>query len=104
MSALVNHPLVGLFALRIAAGNRSALPLDSAARRLTGLWQRNRDRGPGFDVGTIVATSRGLGLFGLRDRIESLGGVFSIVSKIGAGTSLTARFCDIKRNIGTGRA
>lgn len=51
-----------------------------------------RDEGPGFEVGTILASGNGLGLFGLRDRIESLGGTFSIVSSSGIGTSLVARF------------
>lgn len=46
------------------------------------------DDGPGFDLGDINVT-RGLGLRGLRERIESHGGWFSIESKMGRGTSLT---------------
>ena len=50
------------------------------------------DQGLGFDLDSKLASGRGLGLFGLRDRIEALGGALSIESKIGTGTSLTARF------------
>jgi signal transduction histidine kinase len=60
-----------------------------------------RDHGPGFDSRTIFSQNRGLGLFGLRDRIEALGGTLSIVSDVGAGTTLTARFCDVKQEIET---
>lgn len=46
------------------------------------------DSGPGL---APSPTRRGLGLRGLADRIESLGGQFSIQSAPGAGTRLTAR-------------
>ncbi len=48
------------------------------------------DSGPGFDP-EQVASSGGLGLLGLRERIECLGGQFEIDSRIGAGTRLGAR-------------
>ncbi|MBX2854266.1 MAG: sensor histidine kinase, partial [Rhodobacteraceae bacterium] len=45
------------------------------------------DAGPGFDPNKLV-TSGGLGLRGLRERIESHGGSFSVSSAPGAGTRL----------------
>lgn len=49
------------------------------------------DRGPGF-VADSNANSRGLGLAGLRDRIEACEGTLEVVSQPGAGTRLIARF------------
>jgi signal transduction histidine kinase len=50
------------------------------------------DDGPGF-VPTPSATLQGhLGLAGMRERVESLGGIFSIKSELGKGTQVTARF------------
>jgi signal transduction histidine kinase len=45
------------------------------------------DTGPGFDHGRVQA---GLGLIGLRERVEALGGVFSISSSP-AGSRLTCK-------------
>ena len=50
------------------------------------------DSGSGFDPMIIAASSSGLGLPGLRERIESVGGLFEIRSASGQGTQLTARF------------
>ena len=52
------------------------------------------DGGSGFDPSTIERenTSSGLGLAGLRERIESLGGTFEIQSTTDLGTVLTAKF------------
>ena len=51
------------------------------------------DSGKGFDVESVELDSKsGLGLRGLRERIESLGGEFELVSVPGTGTRLTARF------------
>ncbi len=48
------------------------------------------DRGPGFDIQEIDATNGDhLGLIGIRERIESLGGSFQLHSVIGQGTTLT---------------
>jgi signal transduction histidine kinase len=55
------------------------------------------DTGPGLGETPAFTESRGQGLLGLRDRVESLGGEFSINSRPGAGTRLTVRF----RLIGT---
>ncbi len=50
------------------------------------------DRGPGMRARPRYRGDRGLGLIGLRDRIESLGGTFAVVSGPETGTSLRARF------------
>ena len=49
-----------------------------------------RDNGVGFDVSTVSARTggRGLGLIGIRERLNSLGGSFSILSNLGQGTEL----------------
>lgn len=49
------------------------------------------DEGSGFDLSTIANSSAGLGLPGLRERIESIGGEFEIRSATGQGTQLFAR-------------
>lgn len=49
------------------------------------------DEGSGFDLSTIATSSTGLGLPGLRERIESIGGEFEIRSATGQGTQLFAR-------------
>lgn len=52
------------------------------------------DRGEGFDPASVEKkkANSGLGLPGLRERIESLGGKFEIQSTINKGTVLTAKF------------
>ncbi len=50
------------------------------------------DAGPGFSHAGEGSTTGGLGLAGLRDRIESLGGHFTITSVPGQGTRLVAVF------------
>ena len=47
------------------------------------------DDGVGFDVD--AAWGNGLGLVGIRERLDSIGGKFEILSKQGAGTSLIVR-------------
>jgi signal transduction histidine kinase len=49
------------------------------------------DQGPGFNVGMLNESDKHLGLVGMRQRIESLGGLFMIKSKIRRGTRLIAR-------------
>lgn len=51
------------------------------------------DRGPGMIADDQTATFEKQGLCGLRDRIEALGGRFSIESKRGQGTCISAQFC-----------
>lgn len=48
------------------------------------------DDGPGFDADTVIAETEGLGLRGLRDRVEILGGMLSFSSRPEGGTDLTA--------------
>ncbi|NNE64065.1 MAG: sensor histidine kinase, partial [Gammaproteobacteria bacterium] len=52
------------------------------------------DNGSGFNIteNKKDKSVRRLGLAGLRERIESLGGRFDIQSSSGRGTELTARF------------
>ena len=44
------------------------------------------DQGPGFDVNQSIDWEQHLGLAGMRQRMESLGGTFNINSRIGHGT------------------
>ncbi len=50
------------------------------------------DEGQGFDATGISCKSTGFGLPGLRERIESVGGFFDILSQSDQGTVVTARF------------
>ena len=50
------------------------------------------DDGPGFDPSITHQDNSGLGLPGLRERIESIGGSFTVKSSADQGTKLTARF------------
>ncbi len=50
------------------------------------------DEGPGMAPHRQAGGTGGQGLSGLRDRIESLGGIFEITSAAGKGTCLVARF------------
>jgi signal transduction histidine kinase len=49
------------------------------------------DQGPGFDAAQIASSDEHLGLVGMRERVESLGGLFRIVSEGGRGTQVIAR-------------
>jgi signal transduction histidine kinase len=50
------------------------------------------DDGAGFDVArTLAGKDRGIGLFGMHERAELLGGKMSISSEVGRGTSVTAQ-------------
>ena len=49
------------------------------------------DQGPGFDVTKPIDWDEHLGLAGMRERVESLGGRFRIESEIGKGTRVIAR-------------
>jgi signal transduction histidine kinase len=51
-----------------------------------------KDTGEGFDQKVVENESSGLGLPGLRERIESVGGNFSLASSPGAGTVVSASF------------
>ena len=49
------------------------------------------DDGPGFVTQPTTTFNGHLGLVGMRERVESLGGIFSVKSEIGKGTQVTAR-------------
>ncbi|MBI5825916.1 MAG: ATP-binding protein [Chloroflexi bacterium] len=48
------------------------------------------DKGPGFDVARPIAWEEHIGLAGIRERVESMGGLFRIESKINEGTKVIA--------------
>lgn len=50
------------------------------------------DQGPGFNVGQVAQQDERLGLAGMRERVESLEGIFHLESEVGRGTKVTARF------------
>jgi len=50
------------------------------------------DKGSGFDLEHQAVDGAGLGIPGLRERIESIGGSFAVSTSPGKGTTLTARF------------
>ncbi len=56
------------------------------------LFLEVEDDGPGIVQDFVPSTQRGLGLAGLRDRVESLGGVFSIRSDPGRHTAIRCEF------------
>ncbi len=49
------------------------------------------DQGPGFDWGQVDDRDEHLGLAGMRERVESLGGLFHIETKLGQGAKILAR-------------
>ena len=60
----------------------------SASLRSNELIISLKDNGIGFRKSTLNQNGGHIGLMGLRDRIESLGGQFSINSELGVGTAL----------------
>ncbi len=46
------------------------------------------DAGTGFEMNASLEQSEGLGLLGMRERVESVGGNFEVESKIGMGTKI----------------
>ena len=61
------------------------------------------DKGPGFNYSKIVARDKGLGLVGIRNRIESLMGTFDIESGPDIGTCVTAKFDLAKLDVDNAR-
>ncbi len=77
--------------------------LNNAYRHAGGAGQRVRvgriddrilvevsDTGPGFDPAQVVGRNGRLGLSGMRERVESLGGLFKIESQVGQGARVLA--------------
>jgi two-component system sensor histidine kinase NreB len=50
-----------------------------------------RDFGVGFDPGAPTVRGGGLGLLGMRERVDALGGTLTIESRLGAGTEVRVR-------------
>ena len=75
-------------AYRHAAGIGQTVDVDSDGRELA---VEVADKGPGFSPSNSCGGGR-LGLAGLRDRVESLGGKFSLETRLGSGTRLRASF------------
>lgn len=48
------------------------------------------DRGPGFDMSQVAGQDDHLGLAGMRERVESLGGIFRLETKLDHGTRVIA--------------
>ncbi len=48
------------------------------------------DKGKGFDPAEALVRRQSVGLFGMRERVEAAGGVLSVQSAPGAGTSIVA--------------
>lgn len=67
-------------------GQRVASRFDGSSIEIT-----VQDEGPGFDPHLIDEETSGLGLNGLRERIDSTGGEFRIESAPGRGTRLVMR-------------
>jgi len=75
-------------AFRHAGGSGQRVSLTSENDQLVVVIS---DTGPGFDPHQVRAKDGHLGLSGMRERIESLAGSFSIESTLGIGTLITAR-------------
>jgi two-component system sensor histidine kinase UhpB len=74
---------------RHASASRAAIRLvfEEAAVEAT-----VEDNGRGFDLTEATSSrERGLGLFGMRERVELIGGTFNITTRPGAGTSIRIR-------------
>jgi signal transduction histidine kinase len=73
-------------ATRHGKGADVRVELDGAGDRLR---LRVSDHGPGFDT-RLAEQSGGLGLAGMRERTELLGGTFEVESAVGVGTTVQA--------------
>lgn len=80
-------------ALRNVQSHAQATEVDVLMRFAPhGLWLMIRDNGQGFDPDTVASDAdRHLGLIGMRERIESIGGQLDIESEPGAGTAVVIR-------------
>lgn len=67
-------------------GQKVTVSLDNAS-----ILVKVSDQGCGFDINREFESNGHLGLVGMRERIESLGGYFEIESSTGKGTRITAQ-------------
>ncbi|MSP12181.1 MAG: hypothetical protein EXR62_04395 [Chloroflexi bacterium] len=70
--------------------------LNNSYRHGGGMDQKARvsgeaDQGPGFETQSVVGWDNHLGIIGMHERVESLGGRFHIESQPGQGTKVMAR-------------
>jgi signal transduction histidine kinase len=61
------------------------------------------DKGPGFDP-QVASKKKRLGLVGMRQRIEVLGGTFQLITTIGAGTTILVTLPIIDLDLGDANA
>jgi signal transduction histidine kinase len=73
-------------AFRHAGGVGQAVNAKCAAGRIQ---VEVSDQGPGFDVNQSIDWEQHLGLAGMRERVESLGGLFSVESQLNHGSRVT---------------
>jgi len=81
--------------LRHAEAKRLEIRLD---RRKDWLIVMVRDDGKGFDVEDTPRASKSLGLHGMRERAELLGGTLQVLSVPGAGTTILTRLPFLTRS------
>ncbi|MEI6149825.1 MAG: ATP-binding protein, partial [bacterium] len=85
---------VALEALANVASHAQATRADVSFQRVPGgLLMQITDNGKAFDVDGVLHAneSKRLGLIGMRERMEMVGGKFSIVSVPGTGTTVNAQ-------------
>jgi PAS domain S-box-containing protein len=75
--------------LKYSGASRASLMMDYGIKTLTIAIE---DDGCGFDVGSVLdnPNRRGLGLLGMRERVELLDGNFTIQSSVNSGTKIDA--------------
>ncbi|MBM4165183.1 MAG: PAS domain S-box protein [Lentisphaerae bacterium] len=87
---------VALEALANVARHAQATRAEVSFRRVPGgLLMQITDNGRAFDVEGVLHANEGkrLGLIGMRERMEMVGGKFGIVSVPGTGTTVSAQIC-----------
>jgi signal transduction histidine kinase len=79
-------------ALHNAVRHAPGAPVHVSLHRETGVAVlRISDRGPGFEIGGVRRTSRGLGMSTMRERADRAGATLAVTSALGEGTSVTVR-------------
>lgn len=73
---------------RHAHASRVTVSIDQLPQ---GLSMKISDNGQGFDVEHVLQDGKRLGLLGMRERLEMVGGSFNVISAKGKGTTIEAR-------------